>query len=402
MTSSRLLVAALIGCWALAGWQIAAQQVQALDSTEQADAALRAALFQQVQARQRGERLETEAKMAIAAADRTARQSAAVAARIQEAEAQIAAARARIALLGRERAALRTRIAAKQEPLVRLTAAMQLMARRPLAFSLLRSGSVRDTVYLRAVLETMVPEVARRTAPLRGEVARARELQAKARLAEKDLRESRAKLAAKNGELVAIESRQRLESRAAFGDANREADRATALAEEARDLKTLMGRLEEDGALREKLAALPGPVLRPARPGEARVLETSAPEENGGAPGFILPAAGRLVGGFGEPGPGGPASGTTFAVENGALLVAPGAGRIAFAGAYRGYGRIVIIEHPGGWTSLVTGLARTDVRVGDQVVQGEAIGIAGADRPTVTIELRRNGEPANVMDLIKG
>jgi septal ring factor EnvC (AmiA/AmiB activator) len=75
---------------------------------------------------------------------------------------------------------------------------------------------------------------------------------------------------------------------------------------------------------------------------------------------------------------------------------------VAFAAAYRGYGRIVIIEHPGGWTSLVTGLARTDVRVGEQVVQGEAVGAAGPDRPTITVEVRRSGVPVNVMSLIKG
>ena len=400
MTSSRLLLAAIALVWGLAGWQIAAQQGRAFDSAEQADAALKAALFQQSEARQRGERLENEAKMATAAADRTAREAAAVAARIQEAEAQIAAAEAEIALIGREQTVLRGRIAKKQEPLVRITAALQLMARRPLAFSLLKPGSVRETVYLRAVLETMVPEVERRTAALRGEIARGRELQAKARAAEQGRRESRTRLAAKSRELAAIESRQRLESRAALGDANREADRAAVLAEEARDLTGLMTRLEQDGALRARLAALPGPVPRPERPGEARVAEAAMPTGEAAAFDFILPVAGRLIGGFGEPGPGGPATGTTFAPAANALVVAPAEGRIAFAGVYKGYGRIVIVEHPGGWTTLVTQLARIDVAVGDQVVQGTSLGQAGANRPTVMIELRRNGTPVNLMGLV--
>ena len=38
-------------------------------------------------------------------------------------------------------------------------------------------------------------------------------------------------------------------------------------------------------------------------------------------------------------------------------MVAPAAGRIAYAGPFRGYGTIVIIDHGGGWTSLISGLA---------------------------------------------
>ncbi|MGC1270988.1 MAG: peptidoglycan DD-metalloendopeptidase family protein, partial [Croceibacterium sp.] len=80
--------------------------------------------------------------------------------------------------------------------------------------------------------------------------------------------------------------------------------------------------------------------------------------------------------------------------------VAPAPGRVAFAGPYRGYGRIVILEHAGGWTSLVTGLARTDVQVGDQLVGGAPLGIAGRSSPVVTLELRRLGEPVDPLPFV--
>ena len=112
-----------------------------------------------------------------------------MAARIQQSEAEIQVAQAKIALIDRQREALRLRIAARQEPVVRLTAALQLMARRPLAFSLMRADTLRDTVYLRAVLETMLPEVRQRTAGLRQEIVRGRALQASARLAADQLRQ---------------------------------------------------------------------------------------------------------------------------------------------------------------------------------------------------------------------
>ncbi len=73
---------------------------------------------------------------------------------------------------------------------------------------------------------------------------------------------------------------------------------------------------------------------------------------------------------------------------------------MAFAGPYRGYGRIVIVEHPGGWISLVTGLARLNVQVGDRLMGGAPLGIAGPARPTVTLELRRGGEAVNPLEFL--
>jgi septal ring factor EnvC (AmiA/AmiB activator) len=81
--------------------------------------------------------------------------------------------------------------------------------------------------------------------------------------------------------------------------------------------------------------------------------------------------------------------------------VAPGAGRIVFAGPYAGYGQIAIIDHGGGWTSLITGLAQLGVRVGDQVLAGSPLGTAGMGRPVVSMELRRDGQPVNPLDFGK-
>ena len=104
--------------------------------------------------------------------------------------------------------------------------------------------------------------------------------------------------------------------------------------------------------------------------------------------------------GFGAADAVGASTGITLAPRGGAQAVAPAAGRVAFAGPYRGYGRIVIIEHDGGWTSLVTGLARTDVAVGEELVAGAPLGVAAVDSPVVTLELRREGEPVNPLDYV--
>ena len=355
-------------------------------------------------ARKRAESLEAGAASATEAAERTAREAAAAAARIQQAEAAISADQARIGLVEQQRAALRARLAEKRRPLVGLTASLQRLARRPPILSMLRPGSLRDAMYLRAILASMLPEVERRTASLRAEIARSKALQEQARLAVVQLQAGEAEWRQRRQNLTALETRQRLALRAVSGVADREAERALALAERTRDLDGLAEDLGKAGALRAELALLPGPVLRPVQPLAAQVSpETAAPAAaQAGPEAYALPASGRLVAGFGESPQGLPRSrGIVLAVRQGAQAVAPASGRVAFAGPYRGYGSIVIIEHSGGWTSLITGLAQLDARVGDRLVRGSPLGITGAGRPIITLELRRDGVPVNPLEYIK-
>ncbi len=395
----RLLIA-VCGLMAIGG--ASAQQTIVYQDIAETRRALAQARAQGAAARARAERLEADADRVTEAADRTARESAAFAARIQQAEADIAAQEANIRLIARERADLRVRLAERQQPLIRLTAALQRLSRRPPVLALLRPGSVRDTMYMRALLATMLPEVERRTAALRAEIARGQALERRARIAAAALRQSEAALRGRRQALLALETRQRLESRAASGVADREAERALALAEQARDLGALVDDLGRAGALRAELARLPGAILRPAQPEDAQVAATQAIEP-AAAPlrGYLLPVAGRLVAGFGAAAPGEPRSrGIVLGARAGAQVVAPAPGRVAFAGPYRGFGQIVIIEHDGGWTSLVTGLARLDARVGDSLIAGSPLGAAGPGQPLVSVELRRDGVPVNPLEYI--
>ncbi|MFK4875179.1 murein hydrolase activator EnvC family protein [Novosphingobium sp. ZW T3_23] len=354
-------------------------------------------------ARHRAEKLEAKARQVTEQAERTARETAALAARIQETEAAIAAQRAQVRLIALERVDLRERLAEKQAPLARLTGSLQRLSRRPPLLAVLRPGSVQDAVYLRALLDTMMPEVERRTRGLRAEIERGRALEQQARAAGHVLAEMEGQMRQRRQALAVLESRQRLAGRAASGIAAREGERALALSEKARDLGDLVDLMGEQGALREQLAALPGPTMRPPRPEEARVIEASqfvpVPE---GLASYMLPVTGRLLTGFGEMLPGQAASrGLTLATRANAQVVAPAAGRVAFAGPYRGYGRIAIIEHRGGWTSLITGMTRLDVEVGRQVVAGAPLGATGPGDPRIMVELRRRGEAVNPLQYIR-
>lgn len=397
-------VGVFAGALALAPHGMAQRDLALLDP---ADAREQLARAQQAakDAERRAAQLTEQAEAATRTADKTASEAAAMAAQIQQSEAEIAAAKARYSIAQSRRGELSRSLAQRQQPLVSLTGALQAMSRRPLALSALQPGSLRETVYVRAVLDSAVPQVRARTAALRSDLEEGRALEDQARESLADLRGGEAALRERRLALAELETRQRLASREARSNAVRERERALALAEDARDLDGLVGELGAASKLRRELAALPGPVLRPPRPSAAEVIvsATPTPTPNAAAPppGFQLPVQGRTLAGFGELRDSGARStGVVIAPASGAQVIAPAAGRVAFSGPYRGFGRIVIIEHSGGWTSLVTGLATSDVEVGDTLVSGSPLGVAAAQEPAITIELRRSGEPVNPLQFL--
>ncbi|WP_247711321.1 murein hydrolase activator EnvC family protein [Qipengyuania gelatinilytica] len=400
---------AAIACLAVSGaLALAFQGLEAQSSTNLPDMgdaasareALAIARQQQRNARLRAEQLEERSKQSNLAAQQALQQAAALAARVQQAEAGIAAAEAELLIVEERRSALDRRLAERREPLARLTGALQAMGNRPLVLSALQPGSLRDVVHTRAVLESAVPVVRQRTAALRSELDRARALESERQAVLADRREAEARLESRRRDVVAMAEKERILARQAAGGANREAELAVELGEEARDLDALVGRMEQAGSLRTRLAKLDGPVARPADPGSVAAPAPTRTSGNANSPqGFLLPVAGRVVEGFGEADTsGGRASGIAIAPRPGAQIVAPAPGRIAFAGPYAGYGKILIVEHEGNWTSLVTGLARLDVEVGQQVTAGSPLGLAPPSRPRIEYELRRDGNPVNPLD----
>lgn len=369
-----LLIAFLAGGWAAAQEGGAPTLAQA-----QREAAA---------ARQRSEQLESQARRATGEAARANAAAAALAARIEAAEADITAAQSRIALIERLSVAQRARLAAGQGSLIRLTAALQTMARRPPALALVQPGSLDEVVHVRALLASSLPAIRARTAGVRSEMARGRKLRRQASEAVVQLSAGRRDLQQRRLALAQFERGQRSRSATLMQSAVQESDRALAFGEEARDLAALAGTRAFQARLARRLGALPGPSPRPGDP------TAKAPPVR-----YLLPVEGRLVTGTGEISDSGVhARGLTFAAAAGTAAVAPRPGRIAFAGPLRGYGEVVIIDHGGGWTTTVTDLTALTVRRGARVEARQPLGrTAGED---VTVELRKDGRPVPIASLL--
>lgn len=344
-------------------------------------------------AERRSARLAIAAAAERNAAARAAAAERALAARVTSAEADLHAAQARAVMIEGLLADQRARLAAAQTPTARLLAGLQSLAARPAIVALAQPGSVDDLVHLRAVLGGALPVVRARAAAVRADLERARRLQAQAKLARKALYDGRARLEGERVALARLEAEHRRRSAALRCGSLSESDRALAMGEQARDLIDRMSAAERGQVTAAALAALPGPIPRPLRPGGATQPRPRGP--------FRLPVAGRLVTGFGELSEAGVRSrGLALAAEPGAVVVAPAGGVVRYARRFRSYGGIVVIDHGTGWISTVTGMARLAVRPGQTVRTGAQIGAARGEDLPVTVEIRRHGRPVDAAALV--
>ncbi len=95
--------------------------------------------------------------------------------------------------------------------------------------------------------------------------------------------------------------------------------------------------------------------------------------------------------------------GVTFKTILGAAVGAVGAGLVIYAGPFRSYGKVVIVDHGGGFFSIYGELGDIQKPKGASVAVGEAVGTAGggAGQGVVYLELRRGTEALDPMSWLK-
>ena len=148
---------------------------------------------------------------------------------------------------------------------------------------------------------------------------------------------------------------------------------------------------EVDGARPQNVVLLqPGPLADiDMRIAPARLGRPLAP---------IVPIPGEVANPFSELGGDELKPGLSIVAAPGQAVAAPEDGRIVFAGPFKSYGLLLIIEHQREYHTLLWGFSRLDVAIGDPVHSGQIIGVMAADaeRPAqLHVELRRNGRPVN-------
>lgn len=322
-------------------------------------------------------KLEEAADRAQDEVERIQAQQAAAAEAIAAAEARISAADASARVIAAQIAARRERLRQEHAPATALLGGLAIMAERPPLLAVLDQGSTREFVRVRLLLDSTLPAIRARTASLRAELARGRQLQQNAEKARANLVGSRNALAERKLEFAELESKAVEIARRRGSAALGAGDVALARSEEA---ALLAGQLRRSGSARAiaaEMSQLPPP---PARPGTKRAQD-SAPFA------YLLPAA-PVTEGLGAVAPNGVRSrGLTLATSRGAEVAVPASGTLRFSGPFRSYDAVVIIDHGGGWMSLLLNVA-SPLKPGEKVQVGQPLGRALG---RIGVELSRNG-----------
>lgn len=319
---------------------------------------------------------------------------------------------------GRMTAALERR----RQELAEVVTALLRRARVPPEALLALPLSPRETVQGAILLNAARPEIERQADSLAADLSRLAETRTRMREQRAQRETALAALEAEEDRLDRLLKRKAVVLQRTEGEAERLARRMQELTTAARDLKDLIDRLEAERRAREdeqvRLLSSFQPIPKPPPPGPMpappppqpsvatppAVVALPPPAELarpfGEARGLVAtPVAGRLSLRFGEPDEQSqPAKGLVYEARAGAAVVAPYDGRILFAGPFRGYGLILIIEHGEGYHSLLSGLGRIDGGVGQWVLAGEPVGAmspATEGNPRLYLELRRQGHPIN-------
>jgi murein hydrolase activator len=366
---------------------------------------------------------------------------------IQQSESQLSAIEARRDELEAQQKRLQGLLTHRQGSIAKLLSAMQRMGRNPPPAIITRREDALDMVRSAMLLGRAFPELRSQAEELTNRLGELVQVMTSIRV-ERDkveaetqrLKEARTHLAA----LMETKRQSLAERQQELEEMRRE---AAAIAKKVTDLSELIAALDNTvaqltglGSYQKEAVAEPAPApgAPAAGPEKPRGAEAQAQGAQvaaipgrlpspaveltpkggplAGSPGRMkpalpfhlakaqlpLPARGRRVLSFGDTSPNGRKSqGLVIETRHGAQITSPCDGWIVYAGEYRSYGQLLIINAGGGYHVLLAGLSHIDVQLGQFVLAAEPVGTMSAapkskaqdNAPVLYVEFRKEGRP---------
>lgn len=376
------------------------------------------------QQKQRIERLDAELKDSTAAQQRLVREiedikgdraklNAALldtAVRVRDVESKLDASEQRLLQLGREAADIRESLDSRRQVLSEVLGGLVRLGRRPPPALMVRPDDALQSIRSAMLLGAVLPELKAETDLLASELAAQERVRQETARERDALAELKASLADERLRTAALIEEKKKSLDAGEAALVNEKNRAAALAAEAGNVRELMERMETEIAAARK-AAQEAAQTQPDQSPAARLAALKDPgrlspgmpfaEARGMLP---LPAGGAVLKAFGtDDGYGGQEKGMSLTTRVEAQVASPSDGWVVYAGPFRSYGQLLIINAGGGYHILLAGMDKITVELGQFVLSGEPVAVMGRGpqlvssaslgtaQPILYVEFRKDG-----------
>src|SRR6266436_6554251 len=337
-----------------------------------------------------------------------------IAAQVRGIETRIGEAEARLRPLDSREQQIRSSLDSRRSEIVEVLAALQRAGRRTPPALLVRPEDALQSLRAAMLLGAVVPELRTRAEKLTGDLTELVTLRKTIATERDQLAVDRDKLRDDQTRLAAlVEERQRKQS-SIEKDMETEGARAIALSRQVDSLQGLIAKMEQDlksaakaaaaASLQGAPATLNGKPNLGALKDPARMSPAIAFASAKGL--FAMPVNGTKIREFGSSdGAGGVERGISLTTRPGAQVTTPCDGWVVYAGPFRSYGQLLILNAGGGYHVLIAGMERISVNIGQFVLTGEPVAIMGtvsrvasilatnASQPVLYVEFRKDGTP---------
>jgi septal ring factor EnvC (AmiA/AmiB activator) len=391
-----------------------------LDALQQRDKELQIIRSEQKKARERESNLRREIDQIGDDRRKLNRQLIDVAARVRTVEQQIAAGEQRLPPLDEKEAALRASLDARRHLIGNVLAALQRIGRNPPPAMLVTPEdalqSVRSAILFGAVLPEMRKDVEALANDLSALAAVRKEITAERASLEK----AHASMANDIAQLTGLTEHRQKQQAEVEKVLTAERQKAATLARRSEDLQELIAKLEQelDRTTRAaRLAARSGQENQEKKATDARAGLAALKDPGRLAPAIAfarakgtlpLPVNGVRIREFGATDAvGGQEKGMSISARPGAQITAPCDGWVVYAGPFRNYGQLLILNAGDGYHVLLAGMDRISVDLGQFVVTGEPVAMmggrtqspaaiaTGSGQPILYVEFRKDGTPVD-------
>ena len=348
--------------------------------------------------------------------------------RIRATELRISSVEERLATLTASEAKARASLETRRAVVTDVLAALQRVGSTPSPLLLADPDSVLDTVRSSILLGSVIPDLKSETDALLADLSAIERIKLTAATERDGLAKDVPSLVRDRQDIALLVEARQKDIAGAESKANEQAMQAASLAAKSQTLKDLLGRVEGEidsvsKATRdansastrneEDAKAALDPAAKDARSRFAALAfrdpSRLAPKVSFGELKGLLPQPvnGSLINGFNKRDSiSGVTKGITYSTRPNAIVSAPADGWVSFAGPFRTYGQLLILNAGGGYYILLAGMDRISVSLGQFVLAGEPVATmndpqkdiatsASSDKkiPTLYIEFRKDGTP---------